>query len=190
MAPPDFQPLQPKLAPKAPEDRKTAAKEVFLDVLYDAKALVLEMVDDFKASDRFFKYKFGVIAGWVALSVMALVIACPGGPAVSGNSLDARILVKQVPALDRTLTALYIENTGDDDWGDALLKLNNSFTHSVPDLKAGAKAVVTVEKFSGPGGKTPPSDLPLIKLEISCKRGHAIIDLEEVLRVQAAQEKK
>jgi len=187
---PEFTPLQPKLAPKEPSDKKAAAKEVFLDVLYDAKSLVLEMVDDFKASDRFFKYKAGVIGSWVLLSVLAMIIACPSNPGMRSNSLDARILIKQVPALDRSITALYIENTGDDDWGDALLKLNNVFTHSIPDLKAGAKAVVTIEKFSGPGGKTPPSDLKPQKLEITCKRGNTTIDLEELLQIQAAQEKK
>lgn len=176
-----------KLAPKEPETRKEAAKEAFLDVVLNAKTMGLELVDDFKASDRFFKYKAGVLGLWSLLAAVALFVSCPGsGDLEPTNALEADILIKQVPALDKTLTAIYIENRSEDDWGDTLLKLNGSYTHALADLKAGAKAVVTLNKFSGPGGATPPPDLKPLRLEINCKQGHEDIDLVEVQRKQAA----
>jgi hypothetical protein len=169
---------QPKIAPQGPDTRQAAAKEAFLDVFYNAKSMAGDMVDDFRASDRFFKYKASVIGSWVLLTVLALFVSCPtGNPQEQSNSLDARVLIKQVPALDRNITALYIENSSGDNWGVTVLTLNNSFTHALADLKAGAKAVVTLEKFSGTGGKTPPPDTRPQKLDIKCDRGSVSIDL-------------
>ena len=173
----DRQP-QPKLAPKSPETRQEAAKEAALDVFYNAKSMAMDMVDDFRASDRFFKYKAGVIGTWALLAVMAMFVSCPQPKTgEQRNSLDARVLVKQVPALDRTITALYIENTSSSDWGVTVLTLNNSFTHALADVKAGAKAVVQMDKFSGQGGKTPPADTKPQKLDIHCSQGDTSIDL-------------
>lgn len=173
---------QPKIAPKDPETRQDAAKEAFLGVFYDAKTMALDLVDDFRASDRFFKYKAAVIGGWAMLSLMALVVACPSRQVRDevANSLDARVLIKQVPALDRTITAIYIQNDSGDDWGDTLLKLNNTFTHALADLKAGSKAVVTLEKFSGPSGAQPPPGTRPQKLEITCRQGRTEIDLTQL----------
>ncbi|MGC4114884.1 MAG: hypothetical protein QM765_09815 [Myxococcales bacterium] len=84
-----------------------------------------------------------------------------------------------MPALDKQLTAIYIENRSEKDWGDTLLKLNTVYTHALADLKAGAKQVVTLNKFSGPDGASPPDDLRLQKLEIKCAQGHTEIDLVE-----------
>jgi hypothetical protein len=171
---------QPKIAPKAPETRQDAAKEAFLDVVFNAKSMGMELVDDFRASDRFFKYKVSVLVGWVLLTIAALYVSYPRFDSEPSNDLDARILIKQVPALDKQLTALYIENRSGKDWGDTLLKVNNTYTHALADLKADAKQVVTLNKFSGPDGATPPPDLKLQKLEITCAQGHTEIDLVEI----------
>jgi hypothetical protein len=180
MADPSRQP-QPKLAPQEPGTRQEAAKEAALDVFYNARSMVQDMVDDFRSSDRFFKYKAAVIGSWALLAVMAMFVSCPRpNTGEQHNSLDARVLIKQVPALDRTITALYIENTSSSDWGVTVLTLNNTFTNALADVKAGGKAVVTLEKFSGQGGKTPPPDTRPQKLDIHCSQGDTSIDLTQV----------
>ncbi len=171
---------QPKIAPKAPETRQEAAKEAFLDVVFNAKSMGLELIDDFRASDRFLKYKLAVIAGWLLLTVVALYVSFPRIDSEPTNALDARILVNKVPALDKQLTAIYIENRSEKDWGDTLLKLNGTYTHALADLKAGDKVVVTLNKFSGRDGATPPESLSLQRLEIKCLQGKTEIDLIEV----------
>lgn len=171
---------QPKIAPKEPESRQDAAKEAFLDVVFNAKSMGLELVDDFRASDKFFKYKVSVILGWVVLTLLALWVSYPRFEREPSNDLEARVLITKVPALDKQLTAIFIENRSESDWGDTLLKLNNTYTHSVADIKAGAKPVVTLNKFSGPDGASPPDDLKLQKLEIKCVQGRTEIDLNEL----------
>jgi len=171
---------QPKLAPREPTTRKEAAKEALLDAVFEVKAVGKELVDGFRASDRFFKYRLSIVAAWLALTGVALYVSYPRLGHERANSLDARVRVQQVPALDRTRTALYIENHSREDWGDTLIKLNNTYTHAIADLKAGGKAVVTLDKFSGSGGATPPEDLKPQRLEISCMRGRTEVDLTEL----------
>jgi hypothetical protein len=161
----------------APRDGKEAAKEVFLDTILNAKTIALEMIDDFRASDRFFKYKAGVVAGWVLLSVATLFIACPPAREGSSNELDASVRVQQVSALDRQITTLVIENQSSDDWEVVLLKLNNVYSAALPSIAAGKSVPVQLSKFSDTGGKTPPDNLRPQKLELRCSEGEATFDL-------------
>ena len=48
------------------------------------------MMEDFRNSDRYFKYKAGVLAGWLFLTVSSFGVACPGqGPS---NDIDAHLI--------------------------------------------------------------------------------------------------
>ncbi len=170
---------QVKIAP-APLSRREAAKEVFLDLVLNARSIALEMLGDFKASDRFFKYRAAVAGSWVALSLATIFIACPSAKVGPDNALQARAWVQRVEALDRRITAIALENQSDGDWGDMLLKLNNTFTAAVPGLRArGGKTVVTLDKFVGTEGASPPPDLAPQRLEIRCSRGTATLDLSD-----------
>lgn len=167
---------QPKLAP-GPRDRKAAAQEAVLDTVLNAKSIVLELIEDFRASDRFFKYKAGVLASWVLISLASVFIACPSARNRPANELNARVRVQKVPTLDRQITAIYIENRGETEWGDILLKLNRSYSAAVPGIPSGRSAVIQLDKFSGPDGKTPPADLRPQQLDMRCNRGAATFDL-------------
>ncbi|MGI5863600.1 MAG: hypothetical protein ACOX6T_16305 [Myxococcales bacterium] len=170
---------QPKVV-GSPRDKKEAAKEAFLDTILNAKSMVLEIVEDFRASDRFFKYKAGVVAGWVLMSLVSLFVACPSSKQVEDtNELNARVRVQQVDALDRKITALYVENRSDVDWEVVLLQLNSTYHAAVPAIPAGRRAVVQLDKFSGLDGKTPPESLRPQKLEIRCTQGEATVLLTE-----------
>lgn len=170
---------QVKIAP-GPRPRKEAIQEALLDGVLNAKAIALEMVADFKASDRYFKYKAAVVASWIALSLLTIGIACPSAEVGSKNNLDARAWVQKVDALDRKITAIALENEGEDDWGDMILKLDDTFTAALPGLRArGGKTVVTLEKFVGAAGDSPPLDLKPRRLEIRCDRGTVVLDLAE-----------
>ncbi len=70
--------MQPdvKLAP-GPRDTKTALTEGALDALYNVRAIAEEFVEDFRNSDRFFKYKAGVVASWSLMTLLTLILACP-----------------------------------------------------------------------------------------------------------------
>jgi hypothetical protein len=170
---------QVRIAP-GPRPRKEALKEAMLDGILNARSIALEMLADFRASDRFFKYKAAVVASWLALSLFTVVIACPSAEVGSDNSLDARAWVQKVDALDRKITAIALENQSDEDWGDMLLTLDNSFTAALPGLRArGGKTVVTLENFVGVEGNSPPVDFKPQQLEIRCSRGSVLLELTD-----------
>ncbi len=168
---------QPKLAP-TPMRGSDGVKETLLGTLLNVRAIVGEMVDDFQASDRFFKYKAGVVASWALLSVLTVIIACPSAKTGPTNDLNARVKIQQVASLDKQFTAIYVENLGEDDWGDTLYKLNTIYTAATPGLRAnGGKTVLTLDKFASADGKAPPAEMKPQRLEIRCNRGTAEIDL-------------
>ena len=178
-APVERRQAQVKIAP-APLSRQEAAKEAFLDLVLNARSIALEMLGDFKASDRYFKYRAAVVGSWVVLSLATIFIACPSAKMGPDNALQARAWVQRVEALDRRITAIALENQSDGDWGDMLLKLNNTFTAAIPGLRArGGKTVVTLDKFVGAEGTSPPPDLTPQRLEIRCGRGAVTLELSE-----------
>jgi hypothetical protein len=168
---------KPKLVASDPKDKTEAAKEAFLDTVLNAKSLALEMLEDFRASDRFFKYKAAVLGTWVFLSIATVIVACPSAETAPTNELNARTRIQKVAALDRQITALFIENGGETEWGDLLLKLNGTYSAAVPGIPAGRSAVIQIDKFSASDGKTPPESLIPQRLDISCSQGEATIDL-------------
>jgi hypothetical protein len=169
-----------KLAP-VPHTKKQAAKEALIETVFSAKSILLELIQDLRASDRFFKHKAGILLAWVGLGLVAVVIACPSSELAPSNALSARARIQQVTALDRQITALYLENMGDEAWGNTALKLNNLYTAALPaGLKAnGGKTVVALGKFRGPDGEAPPPDLKMERLEIRSDHGKATLDLTE-----------
>ncbi len=155
------------------------AKERAIETLLTAKSLALELVEDFRASDRFFKYKAGVIALWLTLSAATVVIACPSASHGPTNSLGAVVKVEQVVALDRNIPVIYIENTSGDDWGDLFVKVNSVYSVAVPGVRAGIKTVVQFDKLINSEGRTAPADLKPQLIELRCNEGEATIDLRD-----------
>lgn len=165
-----------KLAP-APRDRKTALKEGAIDAVYNLRALAEEFVEDFRNSDRFFKYKAGVVASWAAMTLLTLVLACPSARKEATNALKANVQVMQVPGLDTTRTALLIENQSDQPWSDVMLKLNGTWSAALPVIGPKQKAVMEIRKFAAGDGRTPPLDLRPSSLEIRSREGDIVLDL-------------
>ncbi|MFN7130436.1 MAG: hypothetical protein ACK4N5_00030 [Myxococcales bacterium] len=164
-----------KLAP-GPRDAKSAVREGAIDALYNVRAIAEEFIEDFRNSDRFFKYKAGVVASWCAMTLLTLVLACPSAQRQPTNSLRASVSVMQVPGLETTRTALLIENQSDAAWDDVMLKLNGTWTAAIPTIAPRQRAVIELKKFSAADGKTPPIDLRPTSLEIRSSEGKATID--------------
>ena len=84
-----MQPLDAAAAPK--KLTKAKLKEGFIDTLMNSVSILAEMMEDFRSSDRFFKYKAGVLGVWIFMTVSTFAVACPGqGPS---NDIDAQLIV-------------------------------------------------------------------------------------------------
>lgn len=147
------------------------ASNVFLNAL----SILKEMAADFRQRDRFFKYKAGIVAGWVALSVASLAIACPGRSLETGD-MDARLVLSD--KLDRP--SLTIWNESDEPWRDLTLIVNGQYRAAVAEVKPGEFVTITPKQLLGGNGATAPSDLHFDSLQMRSPSENA--DLTKALK--------
>ena len=147
-------------------------KETVIEAFYAAKELVGGFFNDFKSSDKFFKYKVGIVALWAFLSLSTAVVACPGseGP---NNSLSAQVKVVQV--LDET--SVTVLNQSSSEWRDVRLLLNGAYTAYQPTIEAGRMAVLTLRQFAGPGGVAVPAGTHPSSMKITCSEGSTVVTM-------------
>lgn len=92
------------------------------DTVLNAFSILREVVEDFRSSDRFFKYKALVIALWCLAAVGAFGVACPTNPS-AGNSVDAVLVVGG----EASAPIYMIKNESNETWQDIEIVVNGSF---------------------------------------------------------------
>jgi hypothetical protein len=147
-------------------------KETAIEAFYAAKDLVEGLLNDFRSSDKFFKYKLGIVVLWAFLSLSTAVVACPGAEGPS-NSLSADVKVVQV--LDET--SVTVLNQSSSEWRDVRLLLNGAYTAYQPTIAAGARAVLTLKQFAGSGGAAVPAGTRPSSLKITCSEGSTVVEI-------------
>lgn len=153
------------------DGRRFDPKELAIEAFYSLKDLVEQFISDFRSSDRFFKYKAAILAGWFVLSAATLGLSCSGGPAQ--NSLHAHTQVTRV--LDDQ--SLLLRNDSGSAWKEVRLTLNGKYTAYAAEIAPGGKFVLAVKQFVGPEGEVPAKDLRPATLRLSCSEGTETIDL-------------
>jgi hypothetical protein len=146
---------------------KAGAEDTALNVL----SILRDVGEDFRKSDRFFKYKAFVLAGWIALSGASIVVACPGsgGP---HNTLGARLV--QTKVVDTPV--MMIVNDSGRAWTDVTVIVNNEYRASVGKVAAEApdnNLTLEPRKLLGEGGKMAPNTLQLRDIVVRTRQGEA-----------------
>lgn len=174
------QPVAPAGAP-VPAAIKERVKEEASNAALNVIAILRETWEDFRNSDRYFKYKAGIIAIWIALSVATFVIARPGVPAgiEAENELSARLVV----ARSGERTVYMLQNESDMAWTNVVVTANGRYAARVEALPARKDLAFTLDKFLGPDGKPAPSSLVVRELVLKTDEGAAeLIEDGEVVR--------
>ena len=118
--------------------------------------------------DRYDRAKAGVVALWLTLSVLALVVACPGSPS---NSLGAELLISQ-----SLRGPIYmVKNTSEKPWKNVTLVFNHRYRAATRRVEAGREFVLTPEELIGPNGTVGTNQLQISQLEVLTSAGHARI---------------
>ncbi len=140
---------------------KEALKEGALDLALNAVSILKEAVEDFKNSDRFFKYKAGVIGAWFFLSVVSLGASCPGatGP---HNDIEARLVV----AGDATRPVYMVKNDGKTMWKQARIVVNRQYSLTQNQVAPNSNVMVEIRLLVDDRQKPAPSDLTVNRIEI------------------------
>lgn len=144
------QPLEP--APKKKID-KAVIKEGAIDTLFNSVSILSEMADDFRTSDRFFKYKFAVLLTWFLLSVTSVGVACGNqGPT---NSIHAKLVIGG----DASRPVYLVKNESLEVWEDVEVLVNGQYRATLAQMEAngGSIALSPAVLFDGAGAKAPAS---------------------------------
>jgi hypothetical protein len=157
--------------PPEPEKKlQDKLKDGATDAALNVVGILKDTYGDFRRSDRFFKYKAGIIASWVAITCLTLVLSCPPSELDAKNRLGARLGPR--PA-DPTRPAVTIFNDSDKRWTDVRIIVNEKYQASMPSVEARDAVTVTPRQLLGPGGKVAPLDLRATDVELRTSDGKA-----------------
>ncbi|WP_224248900.1 hypothetical protein [Hyalangium gracile] len=155
--------------PEGPVGKRVASEAS--NQLLNALSVLKELVQDFRGSDRFVKAKAGIIGGWIFISLVSIIIACPSR-GVQTTDLGARVTV--LPNADRPQAApsLTVSNTDEDPWEEVVFTVNGKYKAIVDRIDSGAIFTLTPKSLLSPTGPMP-SDERFINAEMKTKDGKA-----------------
>jgi hypothetical protein len=144
-------------------------KESASDTVLNAFSILSEVIDDFKSSDRFFKYKALVLTTWLLLSVGAFGVACPGSG--STNDLNASL----VPAGDGVYM---VKNESSDVWQDVEIIVNGKYRATQSRVEAsGGNVTLSPGILWDEAGKRAPSSLTISDITVKARDPEAEVPL-------------
>jgi hypothetical protein len=129
----------------------------------NAVGTVKDLVTDFRASNRFFKYKVFIVAAWLALSIAGLVVAWPeSGPS---NSMGAKLYQPEAGS-----NVFMIKNEGENTWSDVIVVVNNSYRLSVESISPLSDVTFSPKQLIGADGKVAPTDMRVVDITLKIGR--------------------
>lgn len=155
--------------PDGPVGKRVASEAQ--NQLLNAVAIVKELVQDFRGSDQYMKAKAGIVGGWILISLISLIIACPSR-GVQTTDLGARVTV--LPNEDRLQAApsMTVNNTDEDAWEDVVFTVNGKYKAIVDKIDAGGIITLTPKSLLSASGPMP-ADEHFITAEMRTKHGKA-----------------
>lgn len=161
--------------PLAPEERKMTGKrlqEGAVDTLLNSFSILGEVVQDFRNSDRFFKYKAMVISLWFLLAIGSFGVACPsgGGPT---NDINAVLVVSGEAA-----SPIYmIKNESTDSWHDVEIIVNGTYRSTMSEMPKEGNATLSSAVLFDDQGKRAPSKLQISDILVKVRDPEAEVTL-------------
>ncbi|MFZ5468066.1 MAG: hypothetical protein ACOZIN_01405 [Myxococcota bacterium] len=142
---------------------KERLKEGAADTALNALSILRDTWEDFRRADRYFKYKAGIIAGWVLLSTLSIGVACPGGDSAEGATLVA------VP--NTSPTVWMVKNDGLTPWVDVVVVVNGTYRAAVSQLDANDGLTLSPKILVDSTGTQAPSSLVVRNLVLETADG-------------------
>lgn len=165
------QPLAPEPVKKLD---KTAIKEGAVDTLLNSFSILSEIAEDFRTSDRFFKYKAAVLVVWALLSITSVGVSCAGqGPS---NDISAVLVVGG----DSSRPIYLVKNESLEAWQDVEVLVNGKYRATLAQMEAngGSIALSPAVLFDSAGAKAP-SDLHITDILVNVSEPNESVTLLE-----------
>lgn len=144
-------------------------QEGAIDTLLNSLSILGEVAEDFRSSDKFFKYKAFVLLAWLTLTVGAFGIACPqAGPT---NDISAKLIVGDG-------SVYMIKNESGERWEDVEIVVNHAWRATVSGLDGnGAGFTLSPAVVFDAKGARAPSSLKITEIEIHVGNPEAVVVL-------------
>ena len=156
-----------------PDEKKKLTKDTLregaIDVLLNSFSILREVAEDFRSSDKFFKYKALVLTTWLMLVVSSIGVSCAG--ASQGNSFGARLII----AGETTDRAYMVKNDSDDEWQSVQITVNGTYYVTAAQLRAYGDISLSPRLMFDEAGKEAPASLVISEIHIACSEGDAYL---------------
>lgn len=137
----------------------------------NALSVIKELAQDFRGSDVYVKSKAGIVGGWIFISLVSIIIACPGR-GVKTADLGARVTVLPNPDRPQAAPSLTVTNTTTDPWEDVVFVVNGGYRATVEKIDAGSIFTLTPKSLLNAKGPMP-ADQHFNSAEMHTKHGNA-----------------
>jgi hypothetical protein len=124
-----------------------------------------------RRAGRFQRMRLAIGGGWAVLSLLALWIACSGGPS---NSLGADVHVLRDSLVGGQ--QLLVRNESSAIWTDVVLTLDDEWRAEQRTMRPHDQIVLSTSSFSR-NGEVAPRDYKPRTLAIRCDQGRASFEL-------------
>jgi len=131
----------------------------------------LDLVEGFRRSDRYFKWRLGIVGAWAVLSIATLWGACAS--TAPTNALGADVQVNRDSIMG---VQLLVRNESTRIWEDVVLTLDDGWRYTHRTMRPHDLVVLSMSSFKK-GDEAPPRDYKPRALVIACEQGSDRFDL-------------
>lgn len=161
------------LAGEAPKKlNRERLQEGAVDTLLNSVSILGEVLEDFRRSDRYFKYKALVLTLWLATSVGAFGVACPStGPT---NDIRAVLIVSG----DANTPIYMVKNDSSEPWQGVEILVNGAYRSTANQLAAeGGSATLSAAVLYDADGKRAPARLAITEITVKVREPEGEVTL-------------
>jgi hypothetical protein len=159
-------------APVRKKISRESLQEGFADTVLNSVSILGEVIEDFRSSDRFFKYKAFILLSWFGLTVGAFGVACPSrGPA---NDINARLVIGS----DGTAPVYMVKNESAEAWVDVAIIVNGTYRSTMSQIEAnGGNVTLSPAVIFDANGNRAPKSLQIRDIEVRSSDPEATVVL-------------
>jgi len=146
--------------PLAGTKEKEKVKDRAVDVILNAFGLLRDMADDFKHSDRFFKYKVLVLGVWLICTCSSFLVACPGQAPT--NTIGAHLI--ESSDATNTKKVYMVKNESTDHWQGVEVVVNGAYRATTGQVEPNGEVGLNI--LFDADGKRAPSNMVITDIEL------------------------
>ena len=147
-----------------------SSKSSAADTVLNGAGLLRDTWDDFKSSDRYFKYKAGVLVCWLALTVTSIGVACPTS-GLRTSSFGARLVI----AGNAASPIYMVKNDSAEAWQDVEVVVNGVYRSTAAQIAAQSDLTLSAAVLFDSKGDRAPANLKINQIVVQTADGKATL---------------